>query len=70
MTEKTIKKVCSCVNCGNEAEMAVTCTLESEPVSQAPKHGAKSAKVKGHGVCSSCGSEADMWLDLEEVTGI
>ena len=64
MTEKTIQKVCSCVNCGNEAEMAVTCTLET--VSQAAE---PAGKVKGHGVCSNCGSEADMWLDLEEVAG-
>ena len=65
MTEKHFKKVCSCVNCGNEAEMAITCTLE--PVAQSPS---QEAKVKGHGVCSSCGNEADMWLDLEEVTGV
>ncbi|MFH1985392.1 MAG: hypothetical protein ABIL58_26445 [Pseudomonadota bacterium] len=70
MTEKTIKKVCSCTNCGNEAEMAVTCTLESVAKKAPAAAAASGTKIKGHGVCTSCGSEADMWLDLEEVTGV
>lgn len=71
MAQKTIKKVCSCTNCGNEAEMAVTCTLDSVEETAAPAAAppAPKAKIKGHGVCSHCGGEADMWLDLEEVTG-
>jgi len=65
MTEKTFKKVCSCVNCGNEAEMAVTCSLEEVETSPAP-----GTKVKGHGVCTTCGNEADMWIDTDELTGV
>jgi transcription elongation factor Elf1 len=69
MPEKTIKKICKCENCGNEAEMVITCALEAEeaspprPVPSAPavdKH-----QTKGHGVCTHCGNEADMWVDLE-----
>ena len=30
MTEKKFKHVCECTNCGNEAEMVVTCTLADE----------------------------------------
>jgi len=70
MPEKKFKKVCECKNCGNEAEMMVTCTLEeideSEPVSAAAEAKPSEAprKVKGHGVCSHCGSEANMWIDI------
>ncbi|MGD8366368.1 MAG: hypothetical protein PVG78_01900 [Desulfobacterales bacterium] len=70
MTEKTVKRVCKCEHCGNEAEMVVTCTLPEPPeASPAGADGKKTAKpiqrVKGTGTCSTCGSEADMWVDLE-----
>ena len=67
MSEKKFKQVCKCENCGNEAEMMITCTLEEhtkehvEP-STAP---AEKSKTKGHAVCTHCGNEADMWIDLE-----
>ncbi|MDH3358184.1 MAG: hypothetical protein OET81_01385 [Desulfobacteraceae bacterium] len=67
MAEKKFKQVCKCENCGNEAEMMITCTLEEhtkehvEP-STAP---AEKSKTKGHAVCTHCGNEADMWIDLE-----
>lgn len=66
MAEKTFKQVCECKNCGNEAEMVVTCSLEEElPESAAPKIVAKEeGKTKGHAVCSHCGGEADIWLDV------
>jgi len=70
MPEKTFKQVCECKNCGNEAEMMVTCNLEEvdapEPVSAAPEAKPKEAKqkVKGHTVCSQCGNEADMWIEI------
>ncbi len=57
-TTKKYKQVCTCENCGNEAEMIVTCTLVE--VEQAPEK-----KVKGHATCQSCGSEADIWVDLD-----
>jgi len=28
MAEKKFKQVCECKNCGNEAEMVITCSLE------------------------------------------
>jgi DNA-directed RNA polymerase subunit M/transcription elongation factor TFIIS len=71
MPEKTFKKVCQCTSCGNESEMMVTCSLEeveaappkpSDVKPSAPEHAHK--KVKGHAVCSHCGNEADMWIDL------
>lgn len=64
------RQVCKCENCGNEAEMVVTCSLPeatspaattdpSEPSSPPP-----SPKVKGQATCTRCGNEADMWVDL------
>jgi len=68
---KKIKQVCKCVNCGNEAEMELTCQLEtseeSGPVAAAhdPKPTADHAhRVKASGTCSHCGNEADMWVDI------
>lgn len=67
MPEKTFKQVCECKNCGNEAEMVVTCSLPEHEGGQAaaePHIVAESkGKTKGHAVCSHCGGEADIWLD-------
>ncbi len=65
----TIKRVCKCENCGNEAEMVITCTLPEadEPAEKAAPAAAPEKaehKVKGKGTCSHCGNEADMWIDL------
>lgn len=75
MTEKTVKQVCKCENCGNEAEMVVTCTLPDpdqkggetagEQTSASPKEGKSIHRVKGTATCTTCGNEADMWVDLE-----
>jgi hypothetical protein len=66
MTEKKFKQVCECTNCGNEAEMVVTCTLADEHNDTVePKIVAEAeGKIKGHAVCSHCGGEADIWLDV------
>ena len=71
MPEKTFKQVCKCENCGNEAEMQVTCSLDlgEEPAAiAADNHPAEAAspkkKVPGQAVCSHCGNEADMWVEL------
>jgi hypothetical protein len=67
MAEIVKKEVCKCVNCGNEAEMVVTCSLPDEPAAKpAPEKKAEHQhqKVKGTGVCSHCGNEADMWIDI------
>lgn len=64
MGEIVKKQVCKCDNCGNEAEMVITCSLpETEKVSQTNDKEA-SGKIKGSATCSHCGNEADMWLDL------
>lgn len=73
MAEKKFRQVCQCDKCGNEAEMEITCQLVAETdaselekkdvsVSREKKEGA----VPAHAVCSNCGSEADIWLDLDE----
>jgi len=68
MTEK-VTRVCKCENCGNEAEMVVTCSLpdaaETPPAAESTKKTpAAPRKVKGTATCSHCGNEADMWIDL------
>lgn len=66
MVEKRIQRVCRCEHCGSEAEMTITCSLEEEPPGTSPGKapGEGIGRVKGHAVCSRCGSEADLWLDL------
>jgi hypothetical protein len=68
MTEKKFKQVCACKNCGNEAEMMITCSLEPEEeipqVESKPDSKTNKKQIKGHSVCSHCGNEADIWLDL------
>ncbi len=70
------KQVCRCENCGNEAEMVVTCSMpsveteekkETEKPPMVPEGKADESgedRVKGTAVCSHCGNEADMWVDL------
>lgn len=67
--EKTVKQVCKCENCGNEAEMMVTCNLpdDSEVSVKAASAASESHtpdKVKGSATCNHCGNEADMWIDI------
>lgn len=63
------KQVCKCENCGNEAEMEITCTLPDAPAETAPKKSdaktpsTESKKIKGTAHCKNCGNEADMWID-------
>jgi hypothetical protein len=65
---KTVKQVCKCENCGNEAEMVVTCTLQetdaASPEPAAHDHNHAKSQIKGTGTCSTCGNEADVWVDL------
>ncbi len=66
MAEKKYKQVCTCENCGNEAEMVVTCRLVDVEEAEKKKKEPKShQKLKGTGTCTNCGNEADMWVDLE-----
>lgn len=58
----TLRQVCHCDNCGNEADMVVTCTwvdVQEEP-------GKVSKKKKETRKCTICGNEADMILDEDE----
>jgi hypothetical protein len=70
MSQKQFKRVCECKNCGNEAEMVITCSLEAAPPALeaapavVPARPQALKKTKGHAVCSHCGGEADIWLDL------
>ncbi len=59
------KQVCRCENCGSEAEMVVTCSLEDhESEAPAAPSSSQGRKVKGTATCTHCGNEADMWVDL------
>ncbi len=62
---RKVKKVCKCENCGNEAEMTVTCSLVEETAKAPEKKTAPAPrKVRGTGTCTHCGNEADMWVDI------
>ena len=64
---KTVKQVCKCENCGNEAEMVVTCALDhshDEVKAPAQPGTGTEGKVQGTATCSHCGNEADMWIDI------
>jgi hypothetical protein len=65
MTEKKFKQVCECENCGNEAEMTITCKLipEEDSTPKAKPAAPAEKRIKGHAVCSQCGGEADIWID-------
>ena len=64
MPDKQFKQVCECKNCGNEAEMVITCSLEEGTRAKTPQVVPENeGKTKGHAVCSHCGGEADIWLD-------
>ena len=69
MPETQIKQVCKCEKCGNESEMVITCSLEEEALPARAKAPVLSpvekVRAKGHGVCTHCGNEADMWVDIE-----
>lgn len=63
---KKLRQVCECTTCGNEAEMIVECSwVEFEEAEKAKQERKTSdIKIKGTGTCSSCGSEADIWIDI------
>jgi hypothetical protein len=71
MSKIVKRQICKCQNCGNEAEMIVTCSLpDSNSMPQqmsapgpVPKAG-NVKRVQGNATCTHCGNEADMWIDL------
>ena len=70
MSKVVKRQVCECKNCGNEAEMEITCSLPDDTAEAAAAPATPDAesppsqKVKGQAVCTHCGNEADMWIDL------
>jgi hypothetical protein len=60
MAEK--REICTCTNCGNEAEMIVTCQLIE--VKETPEIVRK--KEKQTKKCTVCGNEADLIVDFDE----
>jgi hypothetical protein len=71
MSEIIKKEVCKCENCGNEAEMVVTCSLPDVEAEDGAVSGSDSLqetesekRVMGTATCTHCGNEADMWIDL------
>jgi hypothetical protein len=64
MAESKFRQNCECKNCGNEAEMEITCTLEPSQTESAKIVPKEKGKTKGHAVCTRCGNEADIWLDV------
>lgn len=71
MSEIVKKEVCKCENCGNEAEMIVTCSLpdvdekdDKMPAAETMKEPGSEKRIKGTATCTHCGNEADMWIDL------
>ncbi len=55
-------QVCKCENCGNEAEMTVTCEWVPAPAAASPK--APGGREKRNFTCVNCGNEAEMTVDL------
>ena len=71
MSEIVKKEVCKCENCGNEAEMVVTCSLPEVEAKDGTLSGSDSLQetgsekgVMGTATCTHCGNEADMWIDI------
>lgn len=68
---KKFKQVCKCENCGNEAEMVVTCTLgevpgggSAQPADAGANPAGENGRMLGTATCSHCGNEADMWVNI------
>ena len=70
MAEKR-REICECKNCGNEAEMIITCTLPEEELESAETAApaekdaetSSSQKKKHKMTCTQCGNEADIWIN-------
>jgi transcription elongation factor Elf1 len=55
-------EVCNCENCGNEAEMSITCKL----VEIKEPSGVKKHKEHKSRTCTVCGSKADMIINVNK----
>ena len=58
------KQLCRCEYCGNEAEMTFVCALPDGNEKTQPEHKKVPRQVKATATCTTCGNEADMWIDL------
>ena len=65
------REICKCDYCGSEAEMVITCSLKANGDDSEPsgtdadiKPEAVAEKTKGRGVCSHCGNESEIWLEI------
>lgn len=63
MEKRQMVEVCKCENCGNEAEMIVTCELVPVDDPEKKATGVEQQEKKSF-TCTSCGNEADMLVDL------
>lgn len=69
-SKQTFKQVCTCQNCGNEAEMIITCSLEpgeeaSTPhVAHAHEPSPEQKQKPGQATCTHCGNEAEILIDI------
>ena len=62
MTKTRTVEVCKCENCGNEAEMIITC--EMVEVERAGGNEGQATEEKNKTVtCTNCGNEADMIIE-------
>ena len=71
MSDIVRKEVCKCENCGNEAEMVVTCSLPDVETkngvlssTDSGQEAVSEKRVRGTATCTNCGNEADMWIDI------
>jgi hypothetical protein len=68
--KKTFRQVCTCQNCGNEAEMIVTCSLEpdeevlTEQAAQAGEEKTARKQKPAQATCTHCGNEAEIFVDI------
>jgi hypothetical protein len=69
-SKKTFRQVCTCENCGNEAEMIITCSLAPDEeasaanVSQGAKEKTAREQRAGQATCTHCGNEAEILVDI------
>jgi hypothetical protein len=68
---RSLLEICKCDHCGSEAEMVITCSLIPEienDLQSANDHHIKpeivAGKTKGRGVCSHCGNESEIWVEI------
>lgn len=65
------REICECKNCGNEAEMIITCSLpdeepettETPAPAETKSTGPATNKKKHKMTCTQCGNEADIWIN-------